>query len=531
MALPWYASNPSGQIVYPTGIAASLSQIYLYNPSFALEQDAEIVEKMLRDPTIAGNLDHYQQLIVGHDYFAEPRGKQRGDRKLAQVMEELQGETEHFSGALYNLAAARFRGITWALLRPERRVLALGDGVPREWTVIARVRDVDNRRFRQSRVNSTLSGTSVVGADDPLRLARAEGQGAAAFGSQGVGPFRWEFHRGYDWRDSRSGWWVPIEAVAPEKLWISHVVDNSERGLGYGYGQLMEDLYYYFWAKQQVMKFWLQGMERWGQGLLVQRVKALLEGLPSGQQQVKMQQAVDNLRAIRTENLAAIDANDELQLLDMPGNSERSLRDALDYYDVAITRRILFGVRPTGGESSSGGGSFSQAKVEESSTESAVAFARAPLEETWTRHVWQYLMDDPQNKQNLRELGLEGYACPRLRLRGREVYNLDAVLKLFEMCARNGVPVRREDFYNMTSLTQPNEEDELITFSTGGGVPLLGGGVGSVRAFGEPELVEKGPDLTEPRDPVGAGGTSVAEASAGGTSAGGKNRLNGRVAA
>lgn len=499
MALPWYASSPSGQIVYPTGVAAALAQTYLYSPSFALEQDPEIPEKMLRDPVIAGGLDHLQQLIVGSDYFAEPRGKTRQDRKLAEVMEQLQGETEHFSGALYNLAAASFRGITWGLLRPERRVLRLGDGKPREWTVIARVRDIDNRRFRQSRVASSWAPSLAANVPENV-LREAERSGAAAFGPSGSA-FRWEFHRGYDWRDNRGGWWVPLQAVAPERLWLSHVVDNSERGLGYGYGQLMEDLYYYFWSKQQVLKFWLQGLERWGQGLLIQKVKALREGLPSGQQNTKMATAVTNLRAIRTENVGAIDAEDDLQLLDMPATSEASCRQALEYFDDRITQRILFALRPTGGGDS---GSFSGNKVEESSTESGVAYRRAPLEECWTRGVWQYLIDDPLNAQNLRELGLDGLQCPRLRLRGREIYNLDAVLKLFALCREIGAPVRREDFYSMTSLTQPNEEDDVMRFAPTAGAPgaapssgLEQAGVGGLNG------------LSPPREPVGSGGDAV----------------------
>lgn len=510
MALPQVPSS-ANQITLATGVAGRLASVIGWDPSWALEVDDAAPEKLRRDPVVAGAFDHLQRLIVGHDWFMEAGGKTRKHRELATVVEDLQRQTERLPSAWYNLAAASFMGATWGLARLERRVLKLGDGKPREWTVVARVRDVDKRRFRMSRIASipTPQGDVSVRVRSPSLERRAISQhGVAEFSGSGVlGPFRWEFHPGFDYRPNQPQWWTPLETVAPKNLWIQHVVDDSERGLGFGYG-MMEDVWTYFWMKQQALKWGMQGLERWGEGFLVYRAKALLDGMSRGTTQAAQFAAVvANIRKWRTENFAAMGIDDELQLLDMPATAEAAVREWIKYFDQEITKRVLVALQPTGGADGAGGG-FSSAKVEEGSTDAAVAYLRAPLEETWSRGIVRNLLLE-ENRDNLRELGLEDLEPPRLRLRGKEHHDLDQVIQLFLAARDLKMPVRREDFYSMTGLTQPNEEDDAVTFEP---AQTPGAGLG---ALGQPgaSSVDLADLLGDGRDraAVGEGGTAVGE--------------------
>jgi hypothetical protein len=501
MALPFSASS-ANQIVYPTGIASALAQVWLWDPGYALQEDPAIYEKMLRDPVVAGALDHLERLIVGHDWSYQPREDEKEDRELSRVLEGLTRKQRGFPQAIKNLSRASFMGASWGLIFPERRKLRLGDGKEREWTVIAKVRDVDKRRFRLTQAytlgQQTPSKVPDVGqlrnTDRSVELEKevSAAQAAGRFPPTALGSFRWEFHRGWDYRNHSSLWWAPLSATAPDERWIQHVPDNSERGLGYGFGWA-DDVYFYWLGKQNVMKYGLQGLERWGQGFLYARVKALREGgyAKGANQASVMQNTLASMRTWRAENYAVVDENTELALLDMPATAEAACREWIEYFDREITKRLLAALQPTGG--GKGSGSFSSSKIEEGSTDSMVAYLRTVLCETWDHTATAFLVE--HNQDNLAELGLLGVEAGGLQLRGKETRAIDDVVKVFTLARDLQRPVRNEDFYSWTGLTAPNDEDEAVVFD----LPAAPLGVGAM------DQVEA------ERGPVGSGGESVAE--------------------
>lgn len=517
------------QTIYATNISAQLGQYTLWDPSWAMAaaSDGEIYEKMLRDPVIAGALDHLQTLIVGHDYSFEPESDTPAARKMAKVLEGLTKCQRGFSTSLYNLARATFMGAAWGLIAPTRRVLTIGDGKPREWTIISRVRDVDKRRFRLTKSESLYSaaiaasgrqdyiGTSATGlklSDSSLASALTQDPADVRGYDAGIlGEFRWEFHRGWAGTRNLAGYWGPLENVAPYDRWIQHVPDTSERGMGYGYG-LADDIYFYFWCKSTVLRYGLQGLERWGQGFLYAKTKALRDQMAKGSSQnAALQGVVDVLRTARSENIVAVDDLTEVQLLDMPSTAEASVREWIDYFDREIVKRILAALQPTGGQA--GHGSFSSAKVEEGSNEARVAYLRGPLEETWTNTAARFLVE--HNEENLRELGLAGEGVQRLRLKGREVWDVDKVDKIFRLARELNMPVRESDFYSMTGLSAPNEDDDVIQWpqaaplgaDPGEDDPLAG--MDGIESPGAKPIAMPGA-----RKPVGEGHSSVAEEAA-----------------
>lgn len=493
MAFPFPGSTNA--IGYATSVSAALAQVWLYDPSFALRQDAECYEKQQRDLVVSGALDVLQRSIVGHAWHFEPdtTGDTALDRKgrdLARIVESLTKQQRFFPQALYNLSRATHRGASWARIYSEKRVLRIFDGKPREWTVVSKVKDVDKRRFRLVQA-PLLAGSPGA----PVPVSPLEGADAGA-----LGRFRWEFYRGYDVLGQSNGQWQSLESAAPLDRWVMHAPDTSEWGLGYGYG-LADELQAFFWLKGTFLRWAAQAAERYGQGFLFVSTKALRDGMAKGMSQAAALQATVNvIRQWRSENFAAVDEASKVELLDMPSEGMRWIFEWVRYLDNGMRQRILAALQPTG--SGDGDGGYSSAKVEEGSTEDMVHYLRSPLEEAWTHSVAQFLVRE--NEPHLRELGLEGLTLPRLRLKGRERRNVEEMIKVFDLAARLKIPVRLEDFYQVFNLTPPNEEDQAISYPE---APVAGGfGLDDPsKPFGHDES-----DGDE-RGPVGEGGGAVAD--------------------
>ena len=512
MSLPF--GNNANQIQYASSVASQLAQVWLYDPSFALTADPEIPEKMLRDLVISGSLNHLQLSIVGHGYSFEPKEDSPNGRELAKVIEGLSKEQRLLPQSLYNLSRATFRGAAWGRIYSERRVLTIGDGKAREWTVVSKVKDVDKRRFRlvqdygaNPRSLEGLSSATRARLTDQAR--GFDSPTPAPFNAAGVGNFRWEFWRGYGGVGSGNpgSWWSRLEDAAPYENWIMHVTDTSEQGMGYGYS-LADELYAYFWLKGTFLRWVSQAAERFGQGFLVMTGKALRDGMAKGMSQSQsFQAAVNIVRTARAENFVALDENIDVKLLDMPAEGARWLYEWVKYLDNGMRQRILSALQPTG--SGDGDGGYSSAKTEEGSTDSMVAYLRAPLEETWTHTVVRFLYE--HNEANLRELGLWGQGYPKILLKGEDQRDLEQMIKVFDLAARLKIPVRLEDFYRIFRLTPPNEQFEAIKYPE---VMPLGGGLDDgAGPFDEGDGGAAGEGAE--RKPVGEGGGAVGDAAKG----------------
>jgi hypothetical protein len=501
-------------------VASWLSQVLGFDPALGLAEDPEFYEKVLRDSAVASALDHLQKLVVGSDFYHQPRGDTREDRVLAKVLDELQQETEDFPTSLYNLAAASWKGATWAELRLARRILRIGDGKPRVWTVIREAKDVDKRRFRLTRAAAT-----------PIteNLSRAPGGSPRlldAAGSPYKGPlttkWRWEFNRGYGSANSTSAWYAPLTDVAPLDQWCLHRVDTSERGLGYGYG-LAEDLYFGIYAKGAVVKNLLQAIDRFGQGFLIQKVPGLRMGGPGGMTpEQKIQAVVGTLRKYRSQNVYACDADDEIQVEGVPGESIDACMRVISYFDDMHTMRILASTRSMGGKE---GGAFAQAKVEEGSSDANVAFLRSPLEERWTNTGTRLLVK--KNAGNLAELGIPTFlSTPRLRLRGRKMLDPEKAAVALDMAIKLRLPLVKREVYDLLEFSQPNPEDDPNEVLQTGELQALLEQRPEVasRVNGASDRAIEAAKNTGERAAVGEGGGSVAQE-------GGESRALARLAA
>lgn len=487
MALPWNSSS-ANQYVYASGIASWLTQVVGYDPGLGLQSDPEYYEKFLRDSTVSGAVDHLQKLIVGTDFFHAPRvSNRRATREeslYAHVLDELQGETDNLSQSLYNLAAASWKGAAWGRIYLEKRLLRIGDGLPRVWTVIREVKDIDKRRFRLTRIKVAADGKQVRGVDRAGSVADT---------------WRWEFHAG--WNGSQNAYYQPLERTAPREQWILHKVDTSERGLAYGYG-LAEDLYFNLFAKEKVLRSLLQGINRWGQGFLYQKVAGLRAGAGAGATpEERIQQAITALTRFRDGNVYALDADDDIGMLDGPADAINACLAAINYFDTENQKRILSAVQTTGAGTDSG--SFAKAKVEEGSSDANVAFLRTPLEGDWTRGPTRLLAS--KNRHNLEALGIpRDMPLPRFRLRGRKLADPEKAALVLTTAKQFGLPLVRREVYDLLELTQPNPwdgPDEVLYPAQVDALQDAAVSAGKLRAsIGQ-----------TPRKPIGDGGGSVAQ--------------------
>lgn len=499
MTLP--LAGTANQVAYSTSVAAQLAQVWLWDPAYALSQDPEVYEKMLRDIVVSGALDHLQRSIVGHDFSFEPEEDTKQGRDLATVVEALTKKQRFFPQSLYNLSRATFKGAAWARIYPKKMKLKIFDGVEREWTVVDKVRDVDKRRFRLTQSHASeldgQHGSALTSLEKAALVEKTPGLNSpTGYDAGPLGNFRWEFDKGWDGRNSSSMWWQSLERAAPYDHWVLHVPDTSEQGMSYGYG-LADELYYFFWLKASFLRWAAQSAERYGQGFLVAKTKALREYMAKGYSQAAaMAATVQVMRTVRSENFIAVDELTDFTMIDMPGEGMRWIFEWVKYLDNGMTKRILAALQPTGGSDSTGG--FSSAKVEEGSTESMISYLRSPLEETWTNTVVRFLVE--HNEANLRELGLWGIGLSRLRLKGKESRDIEQMIKVFQLARELEIPMSRSYFYSVFNVPAPNEDADVIKYPVAA-QPGFESGLG----------IDRGGDLDDEREPIGEGGSSVAE--------------------
>lgn len=436
MTLPEATNSANGQR-YAYNIWSLLNQSVLYDPDQALEKDPEAFEKMQRDAVISGAFDQLHIQVAGADWTFSAGGPQKEDRRLAGVMEQLLRRTQRFPSILYNLAMADFKGCTWGLAELEEQEIRI-DGLLRKWWVVKSVKDVDKRRIRLQRFEGAPE-------EPPF--------------------FRWMIYAQGQWNDSGSVWWKDLDEIKPEERWIQHIVDTSERGLGYGYG-LAADIYYLFYIKAQALKILMQGLGRWGNGIVTHGIDGLRDGDPSGtpggmgqQSQQKAVAALASLVKMRQEASYVYDSRDKLDIMKMPADGAEFCLQVVNYADAAIKKRIL-GPAP-GAETDDGKGSHARDKVREAQGRDKIRFLQAALETTWDERITRPILIE-RNLKNLEELGLLNAAQPTLRIAGRESYDPEIGGRVLFTASQLGMPVRKDEAYSLLGLTPPNEGDEVL---------------------------------------------------------------------
>lgn len=403
---------------YPRELASRLRQSQVWDPDLALERDEVIYEKIRADAVVAHAIEYRKHLVAGVDWSLEPASDADADRRAAAVMEALLREVEGFAAARFQLAEAVIRGATWASIGGGLRPLAI-EGTPRRWWVVSKLRDVDKRRFR---------------------LVRA--------GTEPAAPWRWEVAKIEPER------WEPII----REHFVRLVYDDAEATLSHGRG-LASSLYYYLWLKAETLKKGMSFLDRWAGGVVEAAIDSLAQGPPGeADAEDKLQAWIDTIEVMREGHVLAHDKRDEFKVVDAPTGGWSAAKEAITYFDNAMTRLILGAVLPTGGDE--GGGSFARAQVEESSTQALVAFDRALLEEALTRDLVGLLWR--ANRPHLVALGLGAAGRPTFRVAAAERADPEVRARVLLAAQQAGVRVRADEAYVQLGLTPPTPDDTVL---------------------------------------------------------------------
>src|SRR5689334_20288624 len=97
------------------------------DPEYATAQDADIWEKMRRDPDINAAMNTRLHAVACRHWTVElPNKVKVGEKQLGGIIEDSLREIEKFTSSRYNLATAVIRGTSWGYVQWKRRWLQLG---------------------------------------------------------------------------------------------------------------------------------------------------------------------------------------------------------------------------------------------------------------------------------------------------------------------------------------------------------------------------------------------------------------------
>lgn len=440
--------------IFGQALSSALSQYRVWDPSFALRQDVEILEKLNRDTVVAHALAYRRLLIAGTGWFLQPSSNDPKDVQLAAIMTALLEELPGFGLALWNLTEAEVAGMrAGRLYCDDDEALTLADTeVPMFWVRPTALQDVDKRRFMQARIDrgdAAPKEKQVLGKDGATELQTT---------TEHRVDYPWLF-----WRPNQRVWvdaeTLDEDAESPHKAWVTHIVDNAENFLGYGHG-LADDLYEYVYFKEQLLQYALAWCRRWGQGgFIVAKIASLVGGQLSGQAYTQQRdQVIADLQAMASRDVIAHPDTQEIEVLEPQAANVAFVLELVRYCDEGITRRCLGSILPTGG--SEGSGSLARAKEEATSTALMVAHGRMLLEETISRDLVKVLWK--LNAANWEILGLEGRRAPKFKIRQEREYDpakeVDSAVKLVQA----GIPILKKELYSRIGYSVPLPGDDVF---------------------------------------------------------------------
>lgn len=406
----------------------------IYSPSLAWSRDPDIVERMLRDPSISGDLQQYQAEVSGTKFAIEARGKDPYSKKVAEWMEEVCDDLNIFET---RVKAARSILTAQEFFFPEsdspRKLCSYGGVIGNFW-IPTSLHQMDQRRFRTNVTTTPNLETGRVIVDQSLTYFEPH-----------VDPIRKSIH----WK------WEKVQD--PNRL-LRFIWDNDESRLGQGRG-LMEAVYPWWYYATKAMNSWSNAGERFGEGFLVALIDDARVGAV-GRDNATIQQAyLDKLDAMRARHRMAMSKNDSIQVIE-PGQGYKMLVELVEFCYRNITRCILGAVLPTGGAGSEGsapkGGSGTQA----ASTSTRVALHQRLLDETFTKQFLGLLWEQNCAEFYRIDPGFEGAKLPRF-VTTVETSNDPSknIVVMTAMLGVEGFDLCKDDAYEAAGRKMPTPDD------------------------------------------------------------------------
>jgi hypothetical protein len=428
------------------------------DPDFALATDAEIVEKVRRDPVIAKAINQRLHQVAETRWHIE--APTPASQPLVPIFTALVGRIERFADARLNLARAVFEGTRWAWMGGRSAVTKLrgeaGEPALRWWWV-QRLDDVDKRRLRldwrpgrDAEAGSTHDDAPIADvAPGPMPEAgRGSMCGTSMTRSPGNG-------RRSGSRNTSSAMSTPRTRGA-----CATAVGCWSRSRCIGARRQRSSVT----CARGPSASPTRGSSR-GSPIRPRRPTSDAELGPAAPTAEERAEAlVRALGKMRQASILVLDEQDHVDAVDLSGDGNRLILDLIRYVDRCMVELILGASMPTG--SGTEGGSLARARVEAESTGALLRFDREALEDTLNRDLigalWRY------NQPALRELGLAELPPPRLRIGEPACRDAEQALATVKEAARIGLPLQRDEVYAALGFTPPAGVGETLTWGAPG---------------------------------------------------------------
>lgn len=413
----------------------------VHDPEFAISRDPAIWEKIRKDPVIDHAIARRLHLVGGRERIVEAGEDGDQPELLADVWRDARKAVKFRHEAQLQLAKAVLLGRTFGFVEGGRRRCILG-GIESDWWIPRRIVPIDRRRV-----------VFAIGEDENGKRCRVT----------------------KIWHIERREW---IECRLDRM--VALLYDDEEGRLGYGRG-ILESVYFYHWAKGNVLREGLQGIERMHQGLKIAKVGDN-RGDENATKEAIRTAFMNELDKHMARHTLVIDEADDVQVLFPPGNESNTIVPVLRYLDEGVTQRIVGSVLPSGGGGETG--SLARAQVEDDATEDLVSHDRKMLDEALTEGLVGTFIR--KNRPQLEDAGLWGVPTPRERTKPVEVENPTEFATMLASLSslKRPIRVRRDEVYKGLGLSVPSDDDDDVVEIGGaeaGGVPglSLGGLVGA----------------------------------------------------
>ena len=454
----------------------------IYNPSLAWSRDPDVVERMLRDPSISADMGQYQAQVSGTRWTLQAQGKDKYSKKLAEWYEELFIPINIFET---RVKAARSLLTAQEFFFPEsngRQLQTFAGLVGNFWAPV-HLKQMDQRRFR--------SNVAII---PDLESGEPKVSQSLSY----FEPYVDQAKRSIHWR------W---EKVEDEGRLLRFVWDNDEARLGFGRG-LMEAIYPWWYYATKAMNSWSNAGERFGEGFLIALIDdARVGGI--GRNNPTVQQAyLDELQKMRSRHFMAMSSKDKLEMVE-PGTGYKVLVELVEFCYRNITRLILGAIQPTGAAGTEAAGSRAQAGVQAASTDARVTLHQRLLDESmndlveliWRQNCGEFAKIDPM---------FLGAKRPRFVTTTEPAKDPKAKLEIVIGCKTNGIDLPADWVYGELGIPRPTPDDYDTGNVIKGSSPAPAGL--SALAFGaDPSAgaapgkdANDGPEQDSPEGPDGA---------------------------
>jgi hypothetical protein len=455
--------------IFRRALSAAFHSRHLWRPEVWSARDPETLGKMLRDADIKAAVVQRVKMVAGRQWTLEPQNPDEADesRLAVKVGTALLGKLAGFTQARAKLAQSFLTGQQWAEIRGMMRVAKIGDGKPRKWWFPVRMKPLDPRAFQ-------------IAVDANTR-------------EDGI-------HTHWDRWDVAKEELVPVlREQMVDMVRCTH--DDDDSSLGYGRG-LIDALGFLWYTKEHVFHESIQAVERFAQGLLTVKVDGLRNGSDNTPNTEAIRQWVEVLEEMRGQHVAAYDAGDQIEHIQVSGTGWEMLRDMRMEIRAGIKTLILGADLTTG---SGENGSYGLAAVQENSTEMLVQDDREVLGEALTggmgvdggllSSVWHH------NWANMVELGI-AELMPRFNIKQEKMVDPQQRAAVAKTAHEIGLPLAKDDVYEQLGFRRPQDGEEVLD----GAEPVAAGMPGGeLDLFGTGGNFGRLPGIGKPRAAIGQG--------------------------